>query len=80
MASAGRRWLARHPRFVLHFIPTSSSWLNLIERCFAEQAKSEAWASKLKEIFPARESVLEDNAELYREVSAESAKRLLLNA
>lgn len=30
------RWLKRHPRFVLHFIPTSSSWLNLIERWFAE--------------------------------------------
>ena len=28
--------LAKHPRFVLHFIPTSSSWLNLIERWFAE--------------------------------------------
>lgn len=31
-----REWLARHPRFVLHFIPTSSSWLNLIERWFGE--------------------------------------------
>lgn len=31
-----RRWLQRHPRFVLHFIPTSSSWLNLIERWFVE--------------------------------------------
>jgi transposase len=31
-----RRWLTRHPRFVLHFIPTSSSWLNLVERWFAE--------------------------------------------
>lgn len=31
-----RRWLRRHPRFVLHFIPTSSSWLNLIERWFVE--------------------------------------------
>jgi transposase len=29
-------WLARHPRFKLHFIPTSSSWLNLVERLFAE--------------------------------------------
>lgn len=29
-------WLAKHPRFKLHFIPTSSSWLNLIERFFAE--------------------------------------------
>jgi transposase len=27
-----RRWLKRHPRFHVHFIPTSSSWLNLIER------------------------------------------------
>lgn len=31
-----RRWLVKHPRFVLHFIPTSSSWLNLVERWFAE--------------------------------------------
>ena len=31
-----RRWLAKHPRFVLHFIPTSASWLNLVERWFAE--------------------------------------------
>ena len=29
-------WLAKHPRFKLHFIPTSSSWLNLVERLFAE--------------------------------------------
>jgi transposase len=29
-------WLQRHPRFVPHFIPTSSSWLNLIERWFGE--------------------------------------------
>ena len=29
------RWLARHPRFHLHFTPTSASWLNLVERWFA---------------------------------------------
>ena len=29
-------WLERHPRFHMHFTPTSSSWLNLIERFFAE--------------------------------------------
>jgi transposase len=29
-------WLKRHPRFRLHFTPTSSSWLNLIERWFRE--------------------------------------------
>lgn len=31
-----QRWLKRHPRFHLHFIPTSSSWLNMIERWFSE--------------------------------------------
>ena len=30
-----RRWFARHPRFHLHFTPTSASWLNLVERWFA---------------------------------------------
>jgi transposase len=31
-----RNWLIRHPRFCLHFTPASSSWLNLVERWFAE--------------------------------------------
>jgi transposase len=31
-----KRWLLAHPRFVLHFTPTSSSWLNLVERWFSE--------------------------------------------
>ena len=31
-----RAWLKRHPRFVCHFVPTSSSWLNLVERWFDE--------------------------------------------
>jgi transposase len=31
-----RTWLEKHQRFHLHFIPTSSSWLNLVERWFAE--------------------------------------------
>jgi len=30
------QWLAKHPRFHLHFTPTSSSWLNLVERFFGE--------------------------------------------
>ena len=33
---AVKRWLLRHPAYHLHFIPTSSSWLNQIERFFAE--------------------------------------------
>ena len=31
-----RQWLDKHPRFHLHFTPTSSSWLNLVERWFRE--------------------------------------------
>ncbi len=31
-----QRWLAAHPRFQLHLVPTSSSWLNLVERWFSE--------------------------------------------
>jgi transposase len=31
-----KSWLKQHPRFHLHFTPTSASWLNLVERFFAE--------------------------------------------
>ena len=31
-----KKWLERHPRFHIHFTPTSSSWLNLIERLFRD--------------------------------------------
>ncbi len=34
--AAVERWLRRHPRVHLHFTPTSASWLNLVERFFAE--------------------------------------------
>jgi transposase len=34
-APSVKGWLARHPRFHVHFTPTSSSWLNLVERWFA---------------------------------------------
>jgi len=31
-----KQWLAKHPRFSIHYIPTASSWLNLVERFFRE--------------------------------------------
>jgi len=31
-----RMWLARHPRYHVHYTPASGSWLNLVERLFAE--------------------------------------------
>jgi transposase len=35
-APAAQRWLLAHPRFVLHFTPAYSSWINQVERWFAE--------------------------------------------
>lgn len=52
-----RKWLTAHPRFVLHFTPTSSSWLNLVERWFAELTNK-----KLKR--GAHRSVRELNADI----------------
>ena len=34
--AAVKRWLARHPRFHVHFTPTSASWLNMVERFFRD--------------------------------------------
>ena len=31
-----KAWLERHKRFEMHFTPTSSSWMNLVERFFAD--------------------------------------------
>jgi len=31
-----KKWLSRHPRFHMHFTPTSASWLNMVERFFSE--------------------------------------------
>ncbi len=33
---AVQEWLAKHPRFVMHFTPTGSSWLNMVERFFRD--------------------------------------------
>jgi transposase len=33
-----KTWLAKHPRFHLHFTPTSASWLNMVERFFRDLA------------------------------------------
>jgi len=52
-----QRWLVAHPRFVVHFTPTSSSWLNLVERWF-----SELTTKKLKR--GAHTSVRELNADI----------------
>ena len=57
-----RTWLKGHPRFVIHKVPTSSSWLNLIERWFRElttkRIRRDAFAS-LPELVAAIEEFLE---------------------
>ena len=45
--------------------------VELIERCFPQKAAGE-WATKLHEIFPAREKVLETDAELYRKINTQN--------
>ena len=50
---------------------TVSIMLDLIERCFPDKARTE-WATKLNEIFPAREKALETDAQLYQRISAQS--------
>jgi transposase len=37
-----RAWLAKHPRFHMHFTPTGSSWLNLVERFFRDLSQVDA--------------------------------------
>ena len=56
-----RAWLEKHPRFHLHFTPTSSSWLNLVERFFADltaQVVREGSFGSVKELTGAIEAYL----------------------
>ena len=39
--TAIRRWMARHPRWHVHFTPTSASWINQVERFFADLTQNQ---------------------------------------
>lgn len=45
-----QRWLKCHPRFHLHFIPTSSSWLNMVERWFSEISRKRIRRGSFKNV------------------------------
>src|SRR5215467_1682861 len=47
---AVKAWLARNRRFHLHFIPTSASWLNLVERWFAQITSERIWRGVFKSV------------------------------
>jgi len=68
-------WLAKHPRFHMHFTPTGSSWMNLVERFFADITSDvirDGSFSQLKEL----EKVIED----YLSERNESPKRYVWKA
>lgn len=59
-----KAWLAKHPRFHFHFIPTSSSWLNLVERWFREITTKRIRRGTFRsesELIQAIESYIEEN-------------------
>jgi transposase len=56
-----KKWLAAHPRFHLHFTPTSSSWMNLVERFFrdlTEDVVREGSFTSVRELVGAMEAYL----------------------
>jgi transposase len=59
-----KSWLARHRRFHLHFIPTSSSWLNLVERWFGKLTEKRIRRGSffsVEELVQAIDEYLEEN-------------------
>lgn len=57
-----KEWTDRHPRFVVHFTPTGSSWMNLVERFFADITQDcvrEGSFRSVKQLIEAIEEFLE---------------------
>jgi len=56
---AVKRWLKSHPRFHLHFTPTSASWLNMVERFFAEITRKRIRRSAFKSVTELKSAIME---------------------
>jgi transposase len=54
-----KRWLKSHPRFHLHFTPTSASWLNMVERFFAEITRKRIRRSAFKSVAELKSAIME---------------------
>jgi transposase len=67
-----RRWLAKRPRFHVHFTPTSASWINLVERWFAALTEKQIRRGVHRSV---RE--LETAIQQYLDLSNESPKPFL---
>ena len=57
--AAVRRWIARHPRWQLHFIPTHSSWLNQVERFFAKITTEQIRRNPFRSVSHLRRCILD---------------------
>jgi transposase len=57
--TAVRRWIARHPRWQLHFIPTHSSWLNQVERFFAKITTEQIRRNSFRSVSHLRRCILD---------------------
>jgi transposase len=64
---AVRRWLVRHPRFHLHFIPTHSSWLNQVERWFAKITTEAIRRGSFRSVPHLRQTIMDDIAATNRD-------------
>ena len=70
-----KKWLAKHPRFHFHFIPTSSSWLNLVERWFRELTQKRICRGVFRSV-PELEAAIHE----YLEASNQAAKPFVWTA
>ncbi len=63
-----KRWLKKHPRFHMHFTPTSASWLNQVERFFAEITRKRIRRGVFKSV-PELEATIDDYLAKHHETS-----------
>jgi transposase len=56
---AVKRWIKAHPRFHLYFTPTSASWLNMVERFFAEITQKRIRRGAFKSVAELKSAILE---------------------
>ena len=56
---AVKRWIKAHPRFHLHFTPTSASWLNMVERFFAEITRKRIRRGVFKSVADLKRAIIE---------------------
>ena len=54
-----KRWLKAHTRFHLHFTPTSASWLNMVERFFAEITRNRIRRAAFKSVAELKNAIME---------------------